>query len=107
MRKNVVVVILISMLIISACSFSNAKETKQNLVEACSETPSEADVSIDQSLEDSFMAQMPIHSGIWQVADYGQTEYYYEFSKDYTGRRVNALGVVIEEFSYELKRKDK
>ena len=73
MRKKVVGAILICMLILSACSYSNTKETEQNSVAASSEKSSEVLISTDQVPEDEFVAQMPVHSGIWQAADYGRT----------------------------------
>ena len=106
MRKKVVGTILIGMLIMSACSFSNSKEAEQNSVSASAEKSSELFISPDQTLEEEFNAQMPVHFGIWQAADYGRTNYYYEFSKEYIGRRLGANAGDVEEFSYEVNDGD-
>ena len=104
MKNKLVGVILIGILILSACSYSNTKETEQNSVAASSEKSSEVLISTDQVPEDEFVAKMPVHAGIWQAADYGRTNYYYEFSKGYTGRRLGANAGDIEEFSYPRNR---
>ena len=106
MKNKLVGVILIGMLILSACSYSNTKETEQNSVAASSEKSSEVLISTDQVLEDEFVAQMPVHSGIWKAADYGRTTYYYEFSDEYTGRRLGSIAGNVEEFSYEVNDSD-
>ena len=106
MRKKVVGTILIGKLIMSACSFSNSKEAEQNSVSASAEKSSELFISPDQTLEEEFNAQMPVHFGIWQAADYGRTNYYYEFSKEYIGRRLGANAGDVEEFSYEVNDGD-
>ena len=49
---------------------------------------------------------MPVHSGIWKAADYGSTTYYYEFSDEYTGRRLGSNAGNVEEFSYEMNDSD-
>ena len=105
-KFKVVGVILIGMLIMSACSFSNSKEAEQNSVAASSEESSEVFISPDQTPGDEFKAQMPVHSGIWQAADYGRTTYYYEFSDEYTGRRLGSNAGNVEEFSYEVNDSD-
>ena len=102
MKKKAVGAILIGMFIMSACSISNSKEAEQNSATASSEKSSEVFISSDQTPEDEFNAQMPVHSGIWQAADYGRTNYYYEFSEGYTGRRLGANAGDVEEFSYEV-----
>ena len=106
MKNRVVGAILIGMLIMSACSFSNSKEAEQNSVAVSSEESSEVFISPDQTPGDEFKAQMPVHSGIWQAADYGRTNYYYEFSEGYTGRRLGANAGDVEEFSYEVNDGD-
>lgn len=102
MKNKLVGAILISMLIMFACSISNSKEAEQNSVAASSEKSSEVLISTDQVPEDEFVAQMPVHSGIWQAADYGRTNYYYEFTEGYSGRRLGANAGDVEEFSYEV-----
>ncbi len=106
MRSRVASAILIGMLIMSACSFSNSKETEQDSVAASSEESFESVSSTDPILEDEFDAQMPAHAGIWQAADYGRTNYYYEFTEGYSGRRLGANAGDVEAFSYEVNDGD-
>ena len=93
--------ILANMLVLSACSFSNTNEIENNTEEALPESSSEDNTSI-QEQEDIFKAEMPVHQGIWQVSDYGNISYYYEFDTDDSGRRVRANEGNIEEFTYEV-----
>ena len=106
MRKKVVGTILIGMLIMSACSFPNSKETEQNSIVASSEEASETFTIDDKNSTNDFSAQMPVHTGVWQAADYGETKYFYEFSQEFSGRRVSAFEGTVEDFSYELTSGD-
>ncbi len=77
MRRVVIGSILIGMLVLSACSFSSTKEQ-----ESGEESTAVSDESVQESTaaiedDDLFEAGMPIHSGIWNTADYGVTKYYY------------------------------
>ena len=89
MKNKLVGVILIGILILSACSISNSKEAEQNSVAASSEESLESVSSTDQTQEDEFNAQMPVHSeddDEWGYTDYfgmeGQT---FTIEKDSSG----------------------
>ncbi len=101
-RRKALVGILLSMLVLSACSFSNLKE--ENVVpENINTEETDSAVSYDTALiEDVFEPHMPAHQGIWQVSDYGNISYYYEFGAEDSGRRVRANEGNIEEFTYEV-----
>ncbi len=106
MRRVVIGSILIGMLVLSACSFLGTKEQ-----ESGEESTVVSDESVQESTaaiedDDLFEAGMPIHSGIWNAADYGVTKYYYEFGDNYDGRRMNPGVGMVEAFTYEVTSGD-
>ena len=106
MKNKVVGAILIGMFVLSACSFSDPKELEPSSVVTSSEEASETFTTADKNSADDFNAQMPVHAGVWKAADYGETKYFYEFSQEYSGRRVSVYEGTVEVFSYELTSGD-
>ena len=99
-RRKAIWGILVSMLVLSACSFSNTNEIKQDNEAVIEESVEES--STTQEPEEIFKPEMPIHAGVWQVEDYGDISYYYDFKDDNSGRRVRFYEGDIEEFTYEV-----
>lgn len=97
-NKIAINIILISMLCNTSCSFSNEKQNET--VTAASIASSESD-----DADDEFTTELPVHKGVWEVAEDGFIDCYYEFSGDYSGRKLKNNSSKIEAFTYE-KTKD-